>query len=276
MVVTTTDVSTTDINIDYLSNIQSQNEEMINDITDLQNIEKDLYKKLQQNSANKPVSQEQAVELKTIANGIIKQINDVSDMRMNLYRNLQKNYTFYQNNVAGARETIIEQTTAINIVNDELEKSKDKLVKLQDDKNAKLRSIEINTYYGKQYDDYTELMKLIIYMCVPIIILTILEKRGIIPNNIYSWLFIFIMVVGIYFIGWKILNIVNKSKFDYDVYDWFFNFNNATVTNGDLSAGLSIKGPNPFDPYCINGSCCSFGTVFDSSLGVCKVDKATN
>lgn len=271
MVATTTDVSTTDINIDYLSNIQSQNEEMINDITDLQNIEKELYNKLEIISANKPVTDEDALELKTNVDKIIEKINNVSDMRMNLYKNLQKNYTFYQNNVAGARETIIEQTTAINIVNDQLEKSKEKLRQLQDDKNIKLRSIEINTYYGKQYDDYTNVMKIIIYMCIPIIIITFLEERGIIPNGIYSGLFIVIMVVGIYFIGWKILHIVSKSKFDYDVYDWFFNLKNAPTTNGDFAVGLSIKGPNPFDPHCIDGTCCSVGTVFDSSLGVCKV-----
>jgi hypothetical protein len=269
--VNTMDVSTTDINIDYLTNIQSQNEEMIGDITDLQNIEKELYNQLELISANKPVTDEDAIELKSNVDKLIEKINNISDMRMNLYRTLQKNYTFYQNNVAGARETIIEQTTAINIVNDQLEKSKENLRRLQDEKNSKLRSIEINTYYGKQYDDYTNIMKIIIYMCIPIIILTILEKSGLIPNAIYSWLFIIVMVVGIYSIGWKIMHIVNKSRFDYDVYDWFFNIKNAPAANGDFAAGLSVKGVNPFAPYCFNGTCCSDGTVFDSSLGVCKV-----
>jgi len=270
MAATTTNLSTTDINIDYLNNIQSQNEEMISDITDLQNIEKDLYNKLEIISANKPTTDAAAIELKSNVDKLIEKINSVSDMRMNLYRNLQKNYTFYQNNVAGARETIIEQTTAINIVNDQLEKSRENLQKLQDEKNSKLRSIQINTYYGKQYDDYTIIMKIIIYMCVPIIVITILEKRGLIPNNVYSWLFIIIMVVGIYFIGWKILHIINKSNMDYDVYDWFFNIKTGPPSKGEFTTNFGVKGVNPFDPHCIDGTCCSIGTTFDSSLGVCK------
>ena len=51
---------------------------------------------------------------------IVNKINEISQMRMNLYSNLQNSYSFYQQNVSSSRNTLEEQSAAVGIVEQEL------------------------------------------------------------------------------------------------------------------------------------------------------------
>jgi len=253
------------ISVNNFNNVQEQNDQILTDIQGLQAIEKELYAKLESASASGSLTAD-------VSDKIIQQISEISQMRVNLYSTLQKNYSLYQNNVAGARDTIDEQTEAVNIVENELNKSKEKLKSMQDDKFNKLRYIEINTYYGKQYNDYTYIMQIIIYTCIPIIILSVLFKKGLIPNNIYTILLILTLTIGVYYLGVKIFETINVNNMNYDKYNWNFNSALAPSDNRDFKTTLSISGYNPFSiPSidCIGSDCCDPTSYYDTNLNIC-------
>jgi hypothetical protein len=248
-----------------MADIQSQNEQLLSDIQSLQAIEQDLYTSLETSSASGSLT-------KDASDKIIQQIKDVSNMRINLYNTLKQNYSLYQSNVSNARDTIDAQSEAVNIVENELNNSKKRLSDMQDEKNNKLRYVEINTYYGKQYNDYTGIMQIIIYMCIPIIILSVLANKGFLPSNIYSGLLVIIITIGVYFLGWKVVHILNAGNMDYDTNTWFFNRANAPNTNSSFSTAFTVTGKNPFSLLpvpCFGAACCDVQSTYDEKLNLC-------
>ena len=253
------------ISINNFINVKEQNNQMLTDIQSLQTIEKDLYTNLETLSASGSLTTE-------ISDKIIQQINEVSQMRVNLYQTLQNNYSLYKNNVSGIRDTIDEQTTAVNIVEKELNESKKRLKEMQDEKYNKLRYVEINTYYGKQYNSYTDIMKMIIYICIPIIILSILANKGLIPNSIYTILLVLILYFGIFYLGQQIISTGSKNNMNYDTYNWNFNPALAPPDNNSFTTTLSTTGTNPFSfPSidCIGPACCDPTSYYDPNSNMC-------
>lgn len=198
-----------------MSQMQERNEQTLTDIQNLQSIEKDLYLDLEKMSAANLLTEENKTKL-------INKINEISQMRMNLYANLRNSYAFYQNSVITSRHTMDEQGAAVNIVENELNTAKERLKSLQDDQYNKLRYVEINTYYSKRYNDHASIMKIIIFICIPVIILSILANKGIIPSNISGALTIAIVAIGMYFLGSKLIIMSNRDKMNYDQFNWYF------------------------------------------------------
>ena len=252
-------------NNNNFNNVQEQNNQILTDIQSLQTIEQDLYTNLEALSASGTLNV-------ASTDKIIQQINEVSQMRVNLYKTLQNNYSLYQNNVSGARDTIDEQTEAVNIVENELNESKKRLKEMEDEKYNKLRYVEINTYYGKQYNSYTDIMKIIIYICIPLIILSILANKGLIPNSIYTILLVLILYFGIYYLGQKIIATGTTNNMNYDTYDWNFNPAFAPSNNNTFTTTLSVSGSNPFSlPSidCIGPACCDPTSYYDTGSNMC-------
>jgi hypothetical protein len=249
-----------------LTKMQERNEQTLTDIQNLQSIEKDLYNNLEKDSASGLLTPEKKDKL-------INKINEISQMRINLYSNLRNNYSFYQENVIDSRYTLDEQTAAINIVENELNEAKQRLKMLEDEKYNKLRYVEINTYYGKQYNDHTSVMKIIIFICVPILILSILANKGLIPSNIYGALLGIILIIGVIVLGSKLIQMANRDNMNYDQFNWYFNKNDADTT----STTEDTSGTDPWETStseCVGALCCTDGTYFDASLNICVIGTA--
>ena len=71
-------------------------------------------------------------------------------MRVNLYQTLSGVNGFFQTALSSSIGTLQEQTTAIAIVENELNQSKKRLEVLEIEKNNKVRLVEINDYYDLQ------------------------------------------------------------------------------------------------------------------------------
>ena len=123
---------------DDISAMQERNEQTLNDIKTLQQVELELYDTLEKNATSNTMTPEQKDQL-------IKKINEISQMRINLYATLKDIYSFFQNNVSSSRITLAEQKMAIDIVENELNESKRRLQLLEEEKYNKLRLVEINT-----------------------------------------------------------------------------------------------------------------------------------
>lgn len=243
-------------------NLQERNQQVLNNISQLQTQEKELYTSLDDVSLSSEQKQQ-----------IINKINEISQIRMNLYAGLKDIYSSYQQNVSASGSTLAQSIAAIDVLENELNQSKIRLNLLEDQKNNKLRLVEINTYYGKRYSAHKKIMKSVVILCIPIIILTFLANRGILPSNLYKFFMIIVLVVGLVIIGLQLIDISNRDNMNWDEYNWYF----------DKSLAPSIytqDGSSPTDPWasisvtCVGSSCCYEGTKYDSSKNMCVPNSA--
>jgi hypothetical protein len=252
-------------NSNLSSTSQDNTSQILNDIQSLQDIEQQLFSNLEE---NQNLTQDQQKQ-------IIQKINDISNMRINLYKTLNNLNSYFQNNLSNSRGTLTEQTSAIGIIENELNQSKAKLKMLEEEKNNKVRLIEINNYFGEKYAEHGNLMKIIIAVLLPVLILAILNKKEILPNTVYYILLGIIAVIGSYFFWFRLLSIWNRDNMNYQEYDWPFNSSNAPTTAATTSSSdpwtVYKKATDSTSGSCIGDACCSSGLIWDASANQCKI-----
>jgi hypothetical protein len=240
-----------------LPNISQNNEQILNDIQSLQKMEKDLFSSLETNT--NLTSQQQKK--------IIEKMNQITNMRINLYKTLSGVNSFYSSALKSSAGTLKEQTAAIGIVESELNRSKKRLQLLEAEKNNKIRLVEINDYYGDKYAEHSQLMKIIIFTLVPIIILAFLNNKGILPSSIYNILIVIISLIGGYYMWIRYFSIITRDNMNYQEYDFYFDPNSApngsAVDTTDPWLSLKMSGT------CVGEYCCSDGQKWDSNINQC-------
>jgi len=239
-----------------LPNVQQNNEQILNDIQSLQTMEQELFSSLETNP-NLTGDQKQK---------IIAKINDISNMRINLYQTLSGVNGFFQGAMNSSTGTLQEQTAAIGIVESELNQAKIRLEALEAEKNNKIRLVEINDYYGDKYTEHARLMKIIIFILVPVIILTVLSNKGILPKGIYYALISIIAVIGAYFFWMTFASIIMRDNMNYNEYNWYFNPSTAPTGSGSTTDPWASNS-NVFT--CVGAACCSSNQSYDTSLNIC-------
>ena len=238
------------------NNAEQSNDQLVSDIQSLQTMEQELFSSLE-NNPNLTNEQQQK---------IVEKMNQLSNMRINLYQTLSGVNNYYQNALSSSQGTLKEQTNAIYIVESELNQSKRRLDLLNQEKNNKIRLVEINNYYGDKYAEHGNLMKIIIFTLVPIIILALLNNKGILPNSIYYILAVIITFIGGYFFWMRFGSIVTRDNMNYQTYDWYFDPASAPTASG--SGEDPWKSTSDYGT-CIGEACCSPGLVYNFSLNQC-------
>jgi hypothetical protein len=241
---------------------QQTNEQILNDIQTLQTMEQQLFSNLENNPNLTTQQQQQLVE----------KMNQLSNMRINLYQTLSGVNNYYQNALNSSQGTLKEQTAAIYIVENELNTAKRRLEALDMEKINKIRLVEINNYYGDKYVEHGNLMKIIIFTLIPVIILAIINKSGILPDTIYYILVMIVAAIGGYFFWMRFGSIITRDNMNYQEYDWYFDPSAAPTgssSGDDPWASLGSLGT------CIGQDCCSAGQLYDETLDQCVGDSTT-
>lgn len=238
-----------------IPDISKNNDEILQNIQLLQNSEQELMRELENNASLTSQQQQK----------IISKIQQLTDIRSGLYSTLSGMNSFYQSALSSSTGTLKEQTAAINIVETELNRTKQRLQYLEMEKNNKIRLVEINEYYGDKYAEHTTLMKIVIFTLIPIIILTIIYNKGFLPSIVYYILFIIVGIVGSIYFWSTYSSIVSRDNMNYDEYAWPFDPNSApkgTGSESDPWAGGIIG-------TCIGEACCQPDQVYDTTLNKC-------
>ena len=238
-----------------LPNIQENNEQILNDLQSLQQMEEQLLNNLETNPSLTFQQQQD----------IIKKMNQLSTMRINLYQTLSGVNGFFQNALSSSIGTLQEQTTAIAIVENELNESKRRLEFLEEERNNKVRLVEINDYFGDKYAEHTQLMKIVIFALVPIIILMWLRNKELIPNSVYTGLVVIISLIAIYFFWYRFASIITRDNMNYQEYDWYFDPKSAPSGSSNSNDPWAGGGAGT----CVGEFCCSTGQTYSSSLNKC-------
>ena len=204
-----------------IQEVQERQKTTLNNIQELQNVEKQLYSNLEASSANDNNALEQQ-------ESVIKRINKLSDMRMNLYDQLKTMYGFLQDNVVESRNDLVDQTAVVGIIENELNNAKKKMGAIEDSKYNKLRMVEINTYASKRYDANKKIMKQVILYLVILLLIAILYNADILSSGVASTLSGLVMFIGAVVVVGKIWDVSRRDNMNFDEYNWYFDPSDAT------------------------------------------------
>jgi hypothetical protein len=246
--------------VEIKNNFSEKNDQVLSGISQLQQREKELYSIL----ANPNMSSEEK-------KNIIEQINELSQMRINMYLNLQNMYSSYHSNASNLSSSLDSQVESIDLMEDELNQMKLHLNEIDQMKMDKLRTVTINNYYAKRYNAYKNIMFVISVSCIPILLLTILNNKSVIPSNVYGLMVSLIIIVSTYFIFVQYSDISNRDPNNWDAYSWYFNKSEAPSSTDKSSSESSPddEDDDPDDDICVGSACCQDGTIYDASLNLC-------
>ena len=245
-----------------------KNEQTLTNIQNLQLLEQNLFNSLASGVSNGTLKA-------TDKDSMIAQINQLSQMRSNMYSFMNNNSVNTVQNLAASNNLLSQQAQTVLIVENELNDAKSQLLTMQKDKYNKLRMVEINTYYGDKYADHSSLMKSIVIICLVIIFITILANKGLIPSALYYIMLIITIVVSIIVMWYKYLMIMSHDKMNYDEYDWGFNPDTAPKYDTSSPSGKNFWVGLTIPSTCIGSTCCNDGMTYDSTNNVCVVSSSS-
>ena len=168
-------------------------------------------------------------------------------------------------------DTLYEaQKTAINFIAKEKDRSAANAKTLTDDNRNKRRMAQVNTYYTRNYEANTEVMKNIIYVSIALIVLALMRNKELIPASISTLGVIFILTMGGIVIGKQVFDIMRRNDHEFDKYDW--NFNEDDVSNKFIQQNADPSKPMDLGmgaAPCYGPGCCDVGTTWDAARGRC-------
>jgi len=264
--------SGSDFNSDVVKQTQARQAATLKNIQQLQDLEKQLYQKLESDSANGvALAKQQAT---------ITKINELSQMRMTMFEELDAMYKGVQGRVAQSRVDLVDQLVVTGVVEKELNAAKARLNAMNTDKHNKMRMVEINTYYSQKYRAQSSLMKAIIAISLVFLILIVVAKKGWVPENIMNGIIgVWTVLCAIYLIR-RVYDLNSRNNMNFDEYDWAWDpdANNPTVLQYDQDqlqgATTSLEDDaNSFAASlglgCVGSNCCASGTTYDSDKQQC-------
>ena len=236
--------------------------QIINNILSLQKLEQQLYLNLEKLPANSNSKQ-----------GIIREINELSQNRTFLYQQLKEIDSLLENTVTAERSDLEEKFNLIKIYERQLNKSKKQLNKIKTSNNNHLRLTEINTYYSKQYVAYNRILHLVLFMCLPLLILAIIKRNKLLPSILINGIGILVLTIGLLFFISNILDLYKRDNMVFDEYD--FDFSNKQDIHDDKSLDLLnndyLKDIDLLEKgECLGPKCCSEGMIYQNN--VCVVE----
>ena len=168
------------------------------------------------------------------------------------------------------RDAVTDLIAMIIFVEEELKSARERMEEIQMSHLGKKRMIELNTYYGKRFMAQAGVMKIFIYMCVPVLILAVLANMGFLPNYIAGFAIIACIVIGILYIYGAVNDINRRDKMNFDEYTWEFDPSRVgdivnphrTKNNQSANASLARFG-------CVDDSCCAVPTKWDPTAKQC-------
>lgn len=250
-----TECSSLEGNIESFDNFGKQYEEMtlahLNDISNIQELEKTLYDKLN----NETLSNSD----KKLVMGELLQL---STIKGNLYTTMNNLYDTYKNQVGTTTQAVSDQLISIQLVENELTELSNKMQKLYDDNNSKIRLIEINRYYGEKYNDHSGFMKYLIIFTIFYILLYSLKKYYLIKENVYSLLLFILVFIGIIVLGHYFYRMIFRNNMEYNEYQFPF----ANVLGTKFSSTTSSTGSDPWtNPNLPSTTTCTNTSTTDPS-----------
>lgn len=177
------------------------------DIQNLQVLERHQFDNLQKVSGN---------GTQTDSSQIQERIKKLVDVRTNLYNKMSNMFSSKLNDVTKARYAVAEQISVTKTLEDELNNVDNELNDLKQEKANKKRLLEISEFEYDRFNEYKEVIKVLVYGGLVILVASFLMKQAWFPP-----------ILGVAMIGITaaivIINIVGRVVDNYKRQDRDFN-----------------------------------------------------
>jgi hypothetical protein len=231
----------------------------------------------QQNLMDRYSATNDPAERKKIANEMDK--NEA--LRANLLSSTGAAALVQNQQVENKREAAIDMAILSGVMEQSLKDARERLDAVQSSRIGKERMIELNTYYGKRFMAQSGVMKIFIYMCIPVLILAVLANMGLLPYYIAGFAIVTSIVIGVIYIYYAVDDINRRDKMNFDEYRWEFDPSRvgSVINPGDDGKGKKKKAAAAAASAdvvgCFNGECCNnVSTIWDPKSKTCVVQGA--
>lgn len=173
---------------------------------------------------------------------IINEINNLSTIRILLLKTLNNDYHNLIVDVSNREQEVKDQLNVSKLLEKQITKSKNKYNKLINDKNNKMRLVEINTYYSDKYKDYLLITKIIIIFSAIFVILGIISNKELLSESIIIPIISILVVILILIIFYIYAGITTKNNMNYKQYNTKMTLNSnykPIQTNKNSNKGLN-------------------------------------
>jgi len=209
-------------------------------------------------------------ERKKLAN----EMDKIAMLSSNLLSSTGKIALVQNQAITDGRNSAMDMTAITGIMDAQLKNARDQMDAINTSRYEKERMIEINTYYGKRFMAQSGVMKIFIYMCIPVLILAVLANMGFLPSYIAGFMIIASIVIGIIYIYGAVHDINRRDKMNFDEYAWEFDPSRVGPLNTSHGHGGKHK-KKPTDSKtnmssgCSNDTCCAPPTTWDTTANKC-------
>lgn len=194
--------------------LREKHTETIKNIRELQELEKYMFQNLERLTGEDAQSQQE--------NQIVEKINELSNMRIGLFNELKNMYSSNQDELNATRTQLADQIGVVGIVEDELNRLKTNIDTLKQEKDSKVRMVQIGNYEASKYNSHIGVMKIVVFSSLIILASSLLVQNGIIPPMVSTGIIILTIVVGVFMIMNRIFDMMSRNNMDYSKYDFAF------------------------------------------------------
>lgn len=147
-----------------------QYKNLLKTIQEIHTFEGDLFDKLQTVESGGSTNME-TMEIKA-------RISSLSNLRNQLYKDLNNVLTSSQCNLADSRQNLADQLAMVQIVQKQLDQAEESIVELQDIRNSRKRMVEITDYEKKRFSSHKNIFRTIAFCGLGILASVLLINRG--------------------------------------------------------------------------------------------------
>lgn len=178
----------------------------------------------------------------------IDEIEELAQMRVTLYKQLAQ--TNASNN-------------QIDNMEEELDYARKQLQARYVSSNDNIRQSQINTYYDKQYQSYSGVIRMAHLFTVVLITIGLTYRMGFLSERFLQpvvWVF---LTLAVLVFGSRLRDLSRRDNMDYDAYETPGAVaNRVTTSNSDVTATISSS-------ECRGADCCADGQRYDYIRHVC-------
>lgn len=183
--------------------------DLINSIQELQGLEEYLFQQLQAVNLESPGDQAQQ-------NDIINHINQLSDLRNDLFGQLGKIYVNLDKNSQVQRSALTDQITTANMMEQQMNNLKNDVQIILDERVNKMRMVEIGEYEYLRYSAHKTTMQIIAFTSLAILFFSYTLKKHILPPGLSKVGIIAAISIGGVLTVRAIWNMVTRDNQNYN------------------------------------------------------------
>ena len=170
---------------------------------------------------NNSVDQKCSKDIVAKQNKILQKINQITNVRLDLFKKIQQRYDNVSENLETDKDNLKSQIAMVNVVEDQINQLKSNVKAMRQDKNNRLRMIQIGNYEYRRYQQLKEMMRTLFFACLIIALVSVALQRGLLPSSIASVTIFLVFIVSAVLVFYKMYDLSFRRTDDFDKYNFF-------------------------------------------------------